>query len=86
MALCPREGREGTGRGIPPGVCYHARLVGSDPGGGPDGLRLFDPSPLPWLHMRWAGCVLAKSSGSPPLDTGTISSTSKLMGWPGGSE
>ena len=38
------------------------------------------------LHILCAACTLAGSIGEPPLETGTISSTSKLHGSPAGSE
>ena len=41
--------------------------------------------PLFSLQILWAGATLARSMGEPPLDTGTISSTSKLHGSPAGS-
>lgn len=65
--------------GIPPRQSYHFLDVTIFR----DGSTGFLPSPLPfrWLHMRWAGCTLLLSSGSPPRLTGTISSTSKLIGW-----
>ena len=40
--------------------------------------------PRLWLQMRCAGARLLLSYGDPPLLTGTISSTSKLMGSPAG--
>lgn len=36
------------------------------------------------LQILWAGATFARSMGEPPLDTGTISSTSKLIGSPAG--
>ena len=38
------------------------------------------------LQILWAGATLPGSMGEPPFDTGTISSTSKLIGCPAGSE
>lgn len=40
--------------------------------------------PLRSLQILCAGCTFARSMGEPPRDTGTISSTSKLMGSPAG--
>lgn len=35
-----------------------------------------------WLQRRWASRQFFRSNGDPPLDTGMISSTSGLPGWP----
>lgn len=58
---------------------HHSRLVGSPLGLCCTGARCL-PFPLRWLQMRCTSWQLRMSSGSPPRDTGTISSTSALMG------
>ena len=79
------EGAEG---GIPPG---HQRLLILHPtsrGRGPAAARMSVTLLLPRLslHMRCAGATFDGSVTDPPREAGTISSTSKLIGWPAGSE
>ena len=81
LALRPKVGFCAPGEGIAP---YQSSLVGSPRPFGLSGRR--EPFPLRWLHILCAGCVFSNNSGSPPLLTGIISSTSKLIGCPGGSE
>lgn len=67
----------GWGRGYPPLCVYQGRLVWGFVGVGVcKGLLL-----RCWLQVRWASWTLFQSSGSPPLETGIISSTSGAHGW-----
>lgn len=81
MGAMPAGTPSGRVEGVLP---YQSRLLltASPDAPASPGIRL----PRRWLHILCAGCTFARSIGEPPRETGTISSTSKLIGSPAGSE
>lgn len=81
MGAMPEGAPLGRVEGVTP---YQPRLLLTASPAAPasPGIRL----PRRWLQILCAGCTFARSMDDPPRETGTISSTSKLIGSPACSE